>query len=140
MIALLLVFIFLVLSGIHIYWALGGAWGMAAVIPVRVDQKGVISPGWMASLAVALVLLLFAVVSFMHSSITTIPLTPFFNFVKAYGLWPIGGIFILRAIGEFNYVGFFKKYKSSVFGRMDTRFYSPLCLLIGVLCWVLAFG
>lgn len=50
-----------------------------------------------------------------------------------YGLWIIAGIFILRAIGEFNYVGFFKKIKQTKFGKNDTKYYSPLCLTIGIL-------
>ncbi len=50
-----------------------------------------------------------------------------------YGLWIIAGIFILRAIGEFNYVGFFKKIKQTKFGQNDTKYYSPLCLTIGIL-------
>ena len=49
------------------------------------------------------------------------------------GLWIIAGIFILRAIGDFRYVGFFKSVKQSAFARADSRYYSPLCLLIGVL-------
>jgi len=35
-----------------------------------------------------------------------------------------------RAIGDFRYVGLFKKVRGSPFARMDTRFYSPLCLLL----------
>jgi hypothetical protein len=50
-----------------------------------------------------------------------------------YGLWIIAGIFILRAIGEFNYVGFFKKIKQTKFGQNDAKYYSPLCLTIGIL-------
>ncbi|WP_222439555.1 DUF3995 domain-containing protein [Spirosoma utsteinense] len=35
-----------------------------------------------------------------------------------------------------RYVGFFKKIKHTPFGKNDTRYYSPLCLLIGVLTLV----
>ena len=40
-----------------------------------------------------------------------------------YGLWIIASLFMLRAIGEFKYVGFFKKYKHIQFGKNDTRYY-----------------
>ena len=50
-----------------------------------------------------------------------------------YGNLAIGGIFLLRAVGDFRYVGFFKKVKNTAFARNDTRYYSPLCLLLGVI-------
>jgi len=50
-----------------------------------------------------------------------------------YGVSVITGIFLLRAIGEFRYVGFFKKIKTTPFGQRDTKYYSPLCLLIGIM-------
>jgi hypothetical protein len=33
-------------------------------------------------------------------------------------------------MGEFNYVGFFKKVKDTEFAKWDTKLFSPLCLLI----------
>ncbi|PTT14637.1 DUF3995 domain-containing protein, partial [Flavobacterium sp. HMWF030] len=53
--------------------------------------------------------------------------------------WIIIFIFILRAIGDFNYVGFFKKHRNSEFALKDTKYYSPLCLLIGVLTLLVVF-
>jgi hypothetical protein len=37
-----------------------------------------------------------------------------------------------RAVGDFRLVGFFKRVKGSVFARMDSRVYSPLCVLLGL--------
>ena len=37
---------------------------------------------------------------------------------------------VARAVGEFKYVGFFKKVRGTRFARMDTILYSPLCLLL----------
>ena len=39
---------------------------------------------------------------------------------------------LARAIGEFNYVGFFKRVRGSRFARLDTLVYSPLCLLLAI--------
>lgn len=50
-----------------------------------------------------------------------------------YGLWLIAGIFLLRSIGDFTYVGFFKTIKHTPFGKNDTQYYSPLCLAIALL-------
>jgi hypothetical protein len=61
----------------------------------------------------------------------------FLGLVQLYGLWIIASIFILRAIGEFKYVGFFKKISQTKFGQNDTKYYSPLCLIIGILTLML---
>ena len=55
-------------------------------------------------------------------------------------LWFIPFIFIIRAIGDFRYLGFFKEVKSTEFGTMDTWLYSPLCLMISVLGFMLPFS
>lgn len=54
------------------------------------------------------------------------------------GLWAIAILFGLRAIGEFRYIGFFKKFKDSKFAEYDTKYYSPLCLIIAILTLLLA--
>jgi len=51
--------------------------------------------------------------------------------IMVYMGWTIGVIFILRAIGEFNVVGIFKKIKGTVFAKYDMYFYIPLCLFVG---------
>ena len=55
------------------------------------------------------------------------------DWIIKYGGWIIPIIFILRAIGEFKYVGFFKRIKQTEFGKLDTKFFSPLCLTIGLI-------
>lgn len=40
--------------------------------------------------------------------------------------------FIVRAIGDFKYVGFFKKIYNSSFASLDTRYFSPLILVLGI--------
>jgi hypothetical protein len=54
------------------------------------------------------------------------------NFVTKYGYWIIPSIFILRAIGDFKYVGFFKKIKDTEFAKADSKWFIPLCLTIGI--------
>jgi hypothetical protein len=39
---------------------------------------------------------------------------------------------LARAIGEFKYVGFFKRVRDTRFARLDTLLYSPLCLLLAI--------
>jgi hypothetical protein len=47
-------------------------------------------------------------------------------------------LFILRAIGDFKYLGFFKKIKNTKFGQNDTKYFAPLCLIIGILTLLVA--
>lgn len=136
-IALILIQIFLFLSALHIYWGLGGQWGNRAVIPTKDDNVKVIMPGIVPTFTVALGLLCFGAIVFLNSFGVNLNPVPGIGMIRKYGLWGIAAIFILRAIGDFNYVGFFKKTKNTNFGRNDTKYYSPLCLIIGILAIIL---
>lgn len=129
LIACLLFIIFLFLSGLHFYWAFGGKWGSGAVIPTKNDAAPAIMPGITATLIVAFGLLGFGLLPLIISNILPfiLPL-----WLEKSGLWISAGIFGIRAIGEFNYVGFFKKHKYTQFGKNDTKYYSPLCLIISL--------
>jgi hypothetical protein len=54
------------------------------------------------------------------------------EWIMKYGSWIIPSIFILRAIGEFKYVGFFKSVRKTDFGKLDTKLFSLLSLIIGI--------
>lgn len=119
------------LGGIHLYWMLGGRWGLAQAIPTRNgDSEPMFRPGPLACVAVASGLLGFAAynaslgLGFMQEQV-----------LPSASKWPIriiAGIFLLRAVGDFRYVGFFKKIKDTEFGQMDTRWYTPLCIYLGL--------
>lgn len=136
-IAILLFVVFLLLSSLHIYWGFGGKWGKNAVIPTKNDNVKVMMPGALSTFIVALGLLSFGLIVLMNVAEPNFKLPVWLNVIYKYGLWVIAAIFILRAIGDFNYVGFFKKYKQTKFGRNDTKYYSPLCLVIGILTIIL---
>jgi Protein of unknown function (DUF3995) len=52
----------------------------------------------------------------------------------------LGAVFVLRALGDFRLMGFFKSVRGTRFAVRDTWLYSPLCLLLGLGAWWLAFG
>jgi hypothetical protein len=131
---LVLAIVFLSLAAIHVYWAFGGKGAAAATVPSNLNNKPIISPGPVDCMVVALGLLGFCVFVLIRSGILLIGLP---GWLLNYGLWAIAALFLLRAMGEFKYVGFFKKIKSTQFGQMDTKYYSPLCLLIAVLAVIL---
>ena len=128
--AITLFLIFLFLSSIHFYWGLGGRWGSEDVIPVKDNNVKVMMPGPLPTFMVALGLLGFGFFILIKSGLINLSLP---LWLEKSGLWIIAGIFSLRAIGDFKFVGFFKKIKQTKFGQNDTKYYSPLCLLIGAL-------
>ncbi|PKB18249.1 DUF3995 domain-containing protein [Flavobacterium sp. 5] len=129
-ISAILFLIFAFLSAIHFYWGFGGRWGSQAVFPTKDDSIKLQMPGIIPTLIVAFGLLVICLFILQKGAILNF-LIP--TWLDKYGLWVIAGIFIVRAIGEFNYLGFFKKIKHTQFGKNDTKYYSPLCLIIGIL-------
>jgi hypothetical protein len=128
--------IFLLIAAIHIYWAFGGKWGANAVIPTQNDGQLSFKPDMIATLVVATGLLLMALVTVSNSI--------YFNFNHwidkkyiFYGNWAVTAIFFLRAIGDFRYIGFTKRIKDSAFAINDTKFYSPLCLVIACISFAI---
>lgn len=137
-ISILLFLTFAFLAGIHFYWAFGGRWGSQAVFPTKndiiIEQK---MPGILPTLIVAFGLLAIGFFILKKGAILNFKI-PFW--LDKYGLWIIAGIFIIRAVGEFNYVGFFKKIKHTKFGINDTKYYSPLWLLLAIATVIMIFN
>ena len=123
--------VLLLISGIHVYWAIGGTWAMNVAVPQlpqKTDAKA-FSPGPLLTLLVAAGLAAMAGLHLHHVGWLNVPLP---NWLTTYGLWVIGGIFLLRVIGDFKYVGIFKQVTDTPFARMDTAYYIPLCLVLSI--------
>jgi len=122
--------IFTLLGGIHLYWMVGGRWGLAQALPTKPDgEVRMLNPGPLACVAVALGLLGFAAycASLGLDFSLGLPLG-----AEKWGVWVLAGVFLLRTVGDFRYCGFFRKIKETEFGRMDRRWYTPLCLYLGL--------
>lgn len=113
---------------IHAFWAARGMSGGSAVIPQRAGRP-VIRPSRLATLGVAGCLFAAALTLLARLGIMRRP-----AFVPASlphrGSWALAVIFGLRAIGEFRYVGIFKRVKRTPFARWDTRLFVPLCVIV----------
>jgi hypothetical protein len=136
-ISLSLFAIFLTLSAIHVYWLLGGKWGLAAAVPTNAEGQPLFRPGPVATLVVAGGLLLMGLAVLVRGGLIQFDWLP--DRVGEWSAWAIAAIFLLRAVGDFQYVGFFKKERGSLFAKMDTRYFSPLCLTVGFLALFLVF-
>jgi hypothetical protein len=125
--------VFVSLGLLHVYWALGRGSPSAAVIPIRAG-KPLFTPTPPVTLLVALALLSCALLVFGTLGIWRfgLPDWPF-----RIGLWGVAAAFLLRAIGDFRYLGLFKTVRDTAFARNDSWFYSPLCIVIAINCAVL---
>ncbi len=126
----LLFLVFLVLSGFHFYWLFGGRWGTDRVFPSKNDELNAHQIPKMATLMVAIGLAAFGLLYLQKSGFIQFDIPVW---IHQYAYWVIPIIFIIRAIGEFNYVGLFKKVKHTKFAKADTKLFSPLCLGIGII-------
>lgn len=107
--SIILFIIFSVLSGFHFYWLFGGTWGTDYVFPTKSNEPRNYQIPKFATLIVALGLLSFGLLYLIKGGLFTFQIP---NWVNDYAYWIIPSIFMLRAIGEFKYVGFFKKSKT----------------------------
>ena len=128
--SILLSSVFITLSILHLYWVFGGKKGLNKALPTEKDGKRVLNPKKHEILMVSIGLLVFSFYYFLKTEILTIELP---KFVSEYSGWIISIIFCIRAIGDFKYVGFFKKVKNTEFGKFDTKYFSYISLLIGVI-------
>ncbi|MEM8764243.1 MAG: DUF3995 domain-containing protein [Bacteroidota bacterium] len=131
-IAVTLALIFLILGGLHFYWAVFGIQNPEKVYPSQKDGNPLgYTPGKFASSLVGVVLLLFGLL-FLN------PVLSLFVFpLEFYVLMGIGILFLLRGIGDFKYLGLFKTVSETPFAKMDTRFYTPLCFCIAGMVFAL---
>jgi hypothetical protein len=118
---------FLALAILHVYWAFGGNFGHGSVIPT-VQGQPMFMPSFWGTMTVAFALFLVAVALLaMGSSVSWIRLSSLAAVICT------SLVLVLRSIGEFELIGFFKTQSDSRFAQMDTWFYSPLCLALAVM-------
>jgi hypothetical protein len=119
-------FVFLALAAWHLRMALVPASGESSAVPT-VAGKPLFVPSAPATVAVGVALILFACLvaatgGLVHVGVP-MRILSWLCYALALGLFA-------RAIGEFKYVGFFKRVRGSRFARLDTLVYSPLCLAL----------
>lgn len=126
--------ILLALAGLHVYWAAGGVWGAAAAVPGR-EGRPLFRPGKPGTVLVALLLALGAAILTVRLGFFG-PLEP--RWLFRTGAWGLAAVFLARAIGDFRWIGFFKRHGGTRFAALDSALYSPLCLGLAAGCAVVA--
>lgn len=122
--------IFILLSLLHVYWASGGELWYDAVLPTSSNGLHRLTPDTKSGWLIAAGLLFLAFITIGNQG--------FFNrYVSIkyfrYGALLIALIFLLRVIGDFKFIGIFKRVKGTKFAVDDTQVFSPLCLFIALL-------
>ncbi|CAI8939342.1 MULTISPECIES: DUF3995 domain-containing protein [Bacillus] len=114
------------ISILHVYWAFGGKWGINAAIPTEAGEK-TFTPGTGMTLLVALLLCIAALLLLLQANFISsfIP-----RVIVHFGSWICMFVFGLRVVGEFNYLGIFKRKKDTYFAKMDTLLFIPLCVFL----------
>jgi hypothetical protein len=113
---------------IHLYWAARGVSGRAVAVPER-DGRPIFRPGRASTVAVAMGLFGGALTLLAGIDLVSLPMPASW---PRWGAWALATLFALRAVGEFRYVGIFKRVTGTPFARWDSRLFTPLCVLIAL--------
>lgn len=128
--------ILLLLSAVHLYWMTGGRAGASIAVPSR-GSEPLVRPGRAATGIVMLALAAAAWLVIELGGWTRIVYSD--PWLRCGGPL-LGAVFLLRGVGDFRWLGLFKRCKDTPFARWDTRLYTPLCLLLGATILYVAVG
>ena len=124
----ILIAVFLGLSCLHWYWALGGKRWFDGALPTKGGEK-LFVPGKGATALVAIALAGLGVLVLWR----TCPFSVGPIWVQRGGVWIIAAVFAARAVGDFRSFGLFKRIRDTDFAHNDTLFFTPLCAFISAL-------
>jgi hypothetical protein len=104
-------------------------------VPTRADGSPVLNPGPVAALSVAAQLLASAWLLLERAGFGPrfLPAP-----LPAIGSTGVAVAFLLRGMGDFRYVGLFKRVRDTPFARMDSRLYTPLVLVLASVAGLVA--
>jgi len=120
-----------------VYWWLRCMDGHPVLVP-ELDGRPVYTPRASECLDVAAALLLCGAIvaarggMFAHSSMPP-------EWIQL-GTFAVGAALVVRAIGDFHVVGFFKRVRDSRFAELDSHLFSPASLLLGLATLWVALG
>jgi hypothetical protein len=125
----LLICVFLAVgAAFHYFWAFGGRAGWHVAVPQHLDGTQLFAPSRTATFAVAAMLTIVLIVLVVYAlRLDLLPRNWLRTAMVLFGL-----AFLIRGLAWHRYVGLFKTVRTTAFGRNDTRYYSPGCVLAGI--------
>ena len=125
----------------HLHWASGGKIGYSVSLPQRRGGEPVLAHriGWwrVGAAGVVLALALLAILTLAVAGVIPIPMP---TAMSRLALTIAGVVLASRAIVPTPWTGFFKTIRTTRWARYDTRFYSPLFLMLGLSLIAVASG
>ena len=126
--AVFLILVFLSFAAFHVYWALGGLYGKPPAFAAA-DGKRVLAPSPFAMLLLGVG---FAGCSALVAATAGFIPSPLSGHAHGSLSFALAAALMMRAIGDFKLVGFFKPATDDAFARRDKVLYSPVCLALAV--------
>ncbi len=123
-------------GALHFYWAVGGKWASDVVVPTKPTGEKLFNTSASSCVVVGGGLWL---MSFVHVANAGLIFDSNDLIIIRYATLAMGIIFFIRFMGDFKWVGVFKKVKDTSFAKNDTLYYAPLCLFLSISSFVLFF-
>ena len=115
---------------LHLYWALGGKRLLPVVVPIhRATRRPTFDVGRFSAGLVALALTHAAWTLGAAAELWQTPWSAHTNRYLVY-LWT--GIFVLRVVGDFRFIGLFKGVRGTPFARADDWLFTPVCGAVAI--------
>ncbi len=125
-----------VIALVHFYWGLLRIEGEAVLVPEH-EGRPVYAPTNTECLDVAATLVLACVIVAARGDLLRSPMPEAWTHA---GTFAVAVVLLARAVGDFRYVGFFKRVRDTEFAEWDTRLFSPVSFLLGAGTFWLALG
>jgi len=125
----------LLLAGVHLYWGFGGRWWVENIVPQKNGIGILPTSGPVAItgfLVIAVLLTIAATCVAVHIEVVAPP------FLLAQPLARrsveiLIAVFLLRAVGDFNFCGIFRSASETRFAHWDRCVYTPVCVTLALL-------
>ena len=128
--------VFGALAALHLYWAARGIALSSVALPER-DGRPLFVPSRLAAFAVAALLAAAAWLVLQRASAMPMMLPAW---MVRVGSWGVAGVMVARAVGDFRYVGVFKRVRGTRFAVNDSHWFSPIALALGLATALVALG
>ena len=128
-------FLMFVVALVHLYWSLGGTLFIERAVPEKPDGRKLFKPTRAGTAIVGIVLTIVSMAATSPYYIYDMRLLSIFRIVLMF----FCAVFFVRFVGDFKYVGLFRKVRNTGFAEYDILVYTPLSLVFSVMCGLCAY-
>jgi hypothetical protein len=128
-------FLMFIVALVHFYWSMGGTQFIDKALPEKTDGKKLFKPTRAGTAIVGIVLTVVSVAATSPLYIHELRLLSVFRIVLVF----FCAVFFVRFIGDFKYVGLFRKVRNTGFAEYDILVYTPLSLVFCLVCGLSAY-